>query len=122
MPAAPSQNSRTMGRRPPFDSPTPTSRMRPISSSSSTLSETVERERSVRRAISAREICRSRQMSWSTPGMLGRGGGLAARRSVSRLRASLVWAIPLTLLSSPPGHRRPARRPVGYWWKYRLSM
>ena len=73
-PNASSWNWRTIGRRPPLDCPGPASTTSPVARSSETVSETVDRERSVRRAISAREIVRSDQMSRRRPRACGRRG------------------------------------------------
>ena len=127
---ASSWNSRTMGRRPPREGPSPTSATRPMGSSSPTISDTVERERPARRAISAREMRCSCQIRRSTASARGRGRSGSVRRTpfqiMSPVRASAessCWFHPRRVVptgastccrSAPAGHRTCSARSRQY--------
>ncbi len=110
---ASSWNSRSTGRRPPRDFPRPLSATSPVGRISLTTSETVDRESAARRAIAAREIRRSRQMSRSTAS--ARGLGPFGSFRLSPFRTCSIQPSPVPSPDPCP------RGGTVYLWKYTLS-
>ncbi|MEY9853028.1 hypothetical protein ABH923_002706 [Leifsonia sp. EB41] len=96
----PASTSSARGRRPPCETPSPASRRKPAESSASTRCATVEGDRPVWRAMSARDPARPERTRWRMPpGVAGAFPGAAV-------------CVPL-ISAHPPVRTHPSRAGLG---------